>query len=122
MKKNNVIAEKSKGFALRMIRLYRFLTEEKHEYILSRQMLRSGTSIGANVREAARAQTDADFYSKLTIALKEADETAYWLELLHQTHYIDDDTYSELTSQCKSIRAMLVASCRTAKTGEQNEK
>ena len=79
---DNAILEKSKAFAVRVIRLYQFLCNEKHEFILSKQMLRSGTSIGANVREAIRGQSKPDFYAKLNIALKEADETEYWLELL----------------------------------------
>lgn len=108
----------SMAFAVRILNLVKEL-KEQHESIISNQIGRSGTSIGANIFEANYAQGRKDFVSKLEIALKEANETGYWLELLHQTHYIDDDTYSELTSQCKSIRAMLVASCKTAKSGEQ---
>ena len=77
--KESVIVDKSKAFALRIIKLYRYLCAEKQEYVLSKQLLRSGTSIGANVREAKRGQSKSDFYSKMNIALKEADEAAYWL-------------------------------------------
>ena len=82
---NNIVLEKSKAFAIRIIKMYQFLTEDKKEYVLSKQILRSGTGIGANCREASRAQSKADFISKMSIALKEADETAYWLELLYET-------------------------------------
>ena len=115
MERDNVIARKSKDFALRMIRLYQFLRVEKHEYILSRQALRSGTSIGANVRESARAQSAADFHSKLTIALKEADETAYWLELLHEGGYLDREGYESLYKNCQELIRLLTAITRTLK-------
>ena len=95
--------------------------KEKRESIISNQIARSGTSIGANIFEANYAQGRKDFISKLEIALKEASETEYWLELLHQTNYIDDARYKELSNQCATIRVMLVASCRTAK-GEKVEK
>ncbi|MBR7073226.1 MAG: four helix bundle protein, partial [Eubacterium sp.] len=80
--KKNVVAEKSKLFALRIIRLYRFLQEDKKEFVISKQILRCGTSIGANIAEAIRGESKPDFYHKLNIALKEASETEYWLELL----------------------------------------
>ena len=83
--RDNLIVDKSKSFALRIIKLYKYLVSEKKEYILSKQILRCGTSIGANVKEAIRGQSKADFYSKMNIALKEASETEYWLELLHES-------------------------------------
>lgn len=83
MNQKNTISILSKKFALRMIKLYKYLLEEKHEYIMSKQVYRSGTSIGANIAESRNAQSTADFINKLSIALKEADETEYWLELLH---------------------------------------
>ena len=92
--KSNLIVDKSKAFALRIIRMYQFLTAEKHETILSKQVLRSGTSIGANVREAIRGQSSADFYSRLNISLKEASETEYWLELLYESGYISKEAFS----------------------------
>ena len=87
--RNNPIVDKSKKFALRIIKLYKYLITEKREYVLSKQILRCGTSIGANVKEAIRGQSKADFYAKMNIALKEASETEYWLELLHESDYIE---------------------------------
>lgn len=86
--KPNVIRKKSFAFALEIVALYKFLNSEKREFVLSKQLLRSGTSIGANVREAEHAQSKADFIHKLLIALKEANETDYWLELLYQSHFL----------------------------------
>ena len=104
----------SMSFAVQILDLVKEL-KEKHESIISNQIGRSGTSIGANIFEAKHAQGRKDFISKLEIALKEASETEYWLELLHQTHYIDDTKYKALADQCTTIRVMLVASCKTAK-------
>ena len=113
MKEDNVIVRKSKEFALRIIRLYQVL-QEQHEFILSRQMLRSGTSIGANVREAIRAQTRPDFYAKLFIALKEASETEYWLELLHESGYITNESaFDSIYSDCQEILSILTAITKT---------
>ena len=108
LKKDNLIVDKSKVFALRVIELYKFLTSEKKEFVLSKQLLRSGTSIGANVRESIRAQSTADFYAKLTISLKEAEETAYWLELLNESGYIDNDMFKSLYSNCEELIRILV--------------
>jgi four helix bundle protein len=105
----NPILDKSKAFALRVIRLYKYLCESKREYVLSKQLLRSGTSIGANVREAQRGQSKPDFYSKLNIALKEADESAYWLELLHESEYLTEDEFSSIYKDCNEIIALLVS-------------
>ena len=110
-----LLTEKTYHFALRIIRAYKFLREEQNEYVLSKQMLRSGTSVGANCKEAIYAQSTLDFISKLSIALKEASETGYWLELLHRTNYIDDKQYKILADKCAAIRVMLIASCKTAK-------
>ena len=115
MKKDNLIVQKSKAFALRIIKLYTYLCNDKKEYILSKQLLRSGTSIGANIKEAIRGQSMADFVFKLNISLKEASETGYWLELLYKTDYINEKQYTSLESKCKSLRAMLVSSINTAK-------
>ncbi len=100
MKKDNVIVTKSKSFALRIIKMYQYLCNEKNEYVLSKQVLRSGTGIGANIREAMRGQSKADFYAKLNIALKEASETAYWLELLHESGYIDRASFDSIYAAC----------------------
>ena len=113
--RNNAVLDKSKTFALRIIKLYRYLTEEKREFILSKQILRSGTSIGANTREAVRGQTKPDFYAKLNIALKEADETAYWLELLHESEYIDKKQFDNIYTDCNEIIALLVSITKTQK-------
>ena len=105
----NAIVDKSKAFAVRIIRLYKYLTEVKKEYTLSRQVLRSGTSVGANIREAQRAQSTKDFLTKLYIAEKEADETAYWLELLHDTNYLNDKEYGSIYPNCEEIIRLLAA-------------
>ena len=104
----------SMEFSVDIIELVKFLKSNK-ESIISNQIGRSGTSIGANIHEAQYAQGRKDFVSKLEIALKEASETGYWLELLYRTKYIGEQTYKKLSSKCTSLRAMLVASCRTAK-------
>ena len=101
-------------FAIEIIELVKQL-KAKHENIISNQLGRSGTSIGANIHEANYAQGKKDFISKLEIALKEASETGYWLELLYKTNYIDATQYKSLSDKCTTIRVMLVASCRTAK-------
>ena len=93
MKKDNVIKTKSYLFAVRIVNLYKFLTEEKKEFVMSKQLLRSGTSIGANVREAEQAESKADFIHKLSIALKEANETEYWLDLLQETKFLNNSEY-----------------------------
>ena len=101
-------------FAVQIINLVKDL-RAKHETVISNQIGRSGTSIGANIREANYAQGKKDFISKLEIALKEASETGYWLELLFKTEYIDESTYKSMDRQCTTIRVMLITSCRTAK-------
>ena len=111
----SITADKSKALALRIIKLYRFLCEEKHEYVLSKQLLKSGTSIGANVREARRGQTKADFYAKLNISLKEADETEYWLELLHESGYLDDSQFNSIYTDAEELIKLLTATTKTQK-------
>ena len=101
-------------FSVQILNLVKEL-KSKHESVISNQIGRSGTSIGANIYEANYAQGKKDFISKLEIALKEASETGYWLELLYRTNYIDEPTYKLLNDQCTSLRVMLIASCRTAK-------
>ena len=111
----NVIVVKSKAFALRSIKLYKYLIEEEREYVLSKQFLRSATSIGANVREAIYAQSTADFISKMHIALKETAETEYWIKLLYMSEYIDDKMSNSLLDDCLEIKRILIASINTAK-------
>ena len=120
IKNENTVADKSKNFALRVIRLYQYLRTEKKEYVLARQVLRSGTSIGANVREALRGQSRADFYAKLSIALKEADETAYWLELLYESGYIGKKGYESLYGECQELICLLVSITKTLRESEGN--
>ena len=109
------ILTKSKDFAIRIIKLTRYLQEDKHEYVLSKQILRSGTSIGANARESNNAQSRADFLNKLSIALKEADETQYWLELLVESDIISKSQFESLNDNLTEIIAMLTASIKTTK-------
>lgn len=112
--KENKLAELSLEFSVDIINLVKHLKSNR-ESIISNQIGRSGTSIGANIHEAQYAQGKKDFISKLEIALKEASETGYWLELLKRTNYIDENQYKILSSKCSSLRVMLIASCRTAK-------
>lgn len=112
--KENKLAELSMEFSVDIINLVKLL-KSNHEAVISNQIGRSGTSIGANIYEAKYAHGKKDFISKLEIALKEASETGYWLELLYRTKYIDEQMYRSLSSKCTSLRVMLVASCRTAK-------
>ena len=115
MKNDNVIVDKSKAFALRIIKLYKHLCNEQNEYVISKQVLRSGTSIGANVKEAIRGQSKPDFYSKLSIALKEASETEYWLELLYESDYISKDAFDSIYADCQEIIKILVSITKTQK-------
>ena len=112
--KENKLADLSMDFSVQIINLVKEL-KAKHESVISNQIGRSGTSIGANIYEANYAQGKKDFISKLEIALKEASETGYWLELLYRTGYINQTAFKVLNDQCTSIRVMLIASCRTAK-------
>ena len=106
---------KTKAFAVRIIRFYKYLAEEKHEYVLAKQILRSGTSIGANVRESYSAQSRADFINKLNIALKEADETLYWLEIFLESEIITQSEFDSLYTDLKEICSLLASSIKTTK-------
>ena len=112
----SIIGEKSKDFAIKIIKCYKFLTEQKHENIMSKQLLRCGTSIGANTRESKNAQSRMDFLNKLNIALKEADETEYWLDLLHETRYLDDTQFESINADCTELIKMLTAIIKKIKT------
>ena len=114
-RKDNSIAEKSMAFAVRIVRLFRYLTEKKREHVMSKQVLRSGTSIGANVREANSAQSKADFIAKMSIALKECDETGYWLELLVRTEFLSQTEYDAVESDCRELFALLTAILKSAR-------
>ena len=119
---NSITRQKSKSFAIRIIKFVNLLQNEKREKIISKQLLRSGTSIGANVRESYNAQSKADFISKLHIALKEADETAYWLELLYESDIISSQYFDSLYNELKEIIALLTASIKTLKNNETQTK
>lgn len=116
----NLVVIKSKRFAIRCVNLYKFLHKEHHEYVMSQQVLRSGTSIGANVKEAVRAQTMPDFITKMNIALKEASESEYWIELLHETNYIDDGCAKSLLEDCVELIRLLTAIVKTSKEKQGN--
>lgn len=112
----NIVFDKSKAFALRIVRLNRYLCDEKHEYVLSKQILRSGTSIGANLAESEYASSRKDFLAKIHIALKECSETLYWLDLLHDSGYLSDAEYTSLFSDGLDIRNILIASAKTLRS------
>lgn len=111
----NIIKEKSFLFALIIIKLYRYLTEQKKEYVMSKQVLRSGTAIGALVRESEYAESKADFIHKLAIALKEANETEYWLELLHQSSYINSKSFQSIATDLTELLKLLIAIVKKSK-------
>lgn len=113
--KKNVIKEKSMIFAVRIVHLYQHLCNEKKEYVLSKQLLRSGTSIGANVRESSNGQSDKDFISKLSISLKEADETLFWIDLLYQCNYLNPKEYKSIHTDCVEIIKILTTIIKTKK-------
>ena len=110
-----ILKDKSYRFALRSVNLYKYLANEKREFVLSKQVLRSGTSIGANVAEAQQGQSKSDFVHKLAIALKEANETKYWLDLLRDSEYISDEQATSLIYDCIELQKLLTASIKTAK-------
>ena len=114
--KTGIITEKTYHFALRIVKAYRYLKEEQNEYVLSKQMLRSGTSIGANCKEAIYAQSTLDFINKLSIALKEASETEYWLDLLHDSQYIDDKSFESIHNENIEIIKLLTSIIKTTKS------
>ena len=111
----NLIVIKTKRFAIRCVNLYKFLHKEHHEYVMSQQVLRSGTSIGANVAEAQQAQSRPDFISKLNIALKEAVETNYWLRLLQATDYLTHTEFQSIFSDCRELEKLLTSIIKTSK-------
>ena len=112
--KENIVLDKSFAFAVRIVNLYKYLTGEKKEYVLSKQLLRCGTSIGANTTEAQRAQSKPDFVSKMSIALKEAYEVEYWLRLLWATEYIDEIAYKSMSNDNEEIISLLISICKNA--------
>lgn len=109
----NTIKFKSKQFAIRIVNLYKYLCNDKKEFVLSKQILRSGTSIGANIAESECAISKKDFLSKLYIALKECLETLYWLDLLYDTEYLTEEQYNSMKKDCEEMRKMMSASTKT---------
>ena len=110
----NIIETKSFDFAVRIVNLYKYLTDNKNEYVLSKQLLRSGTSIGANVAEAEQAQSKPDFKSKMSIALKEAYEVDYWIKLLYHTNYLNQKEFHSIFKDNDEIICLLVAICKSS--------
>ena len=121
METENVIVKKSKDFALRIINMYNYLCAEKREYVMSKQILRSGTSIGANVREGVRGQTKPDFIAKMSVAQKEAEETCYWLELLYESGYINKSIFESMYRDNLEINRILASIILTARQNLKNQ-
>ena len=111
---SGVLEEKSLKFAIRIVNLYKYLIDEKKEFVMSKQVLRSGTSIGANIAEAQYAQSKADFLTKMHISLKEASETQFWLKLLYSTSYIND-SHTSIMNDCDELLKILTSTCKTTK-------
>ena len=105
--KESIVREKALCFAIRIVKLYKFLSQR--EQVMSKQLLRSGTSIGANISEALRAESDNDFIHKLSISRKEAEETIYWLDLLYKTEYLNEDGYKSMTADCQELLKLLTS-------------
>ena len=112
---DNIVLDKSFLFATRIVKLSRYLQQSRKEFVISQQVLRSGTSIGANITEAQQAQSRADFRSKLNIALKEAEETDYWLRLLHTTEYLNEPQFQSIISDCREIKHLLISIVKSSK-------
>lgn len=117
MKDGNIIKTKSLDFAIRIVKLYQHLVETNKEYVLSKQILKSGTSIGANIREATGAQSKDDFIAKMHIALKEVYETEYWLELLYKTDFLSEKEFESIFSDCRELTKILASIVKTTKEG-----
>lgn len=120
--KDNVVKRKSFDFALEIVKICRVLVEEKREYVLSKQVLRSGTAVGALIRESEHAESKKDFIHKLAIALKEANETEYWLELLYQSNYILEEEYQKLIMAIKELLRLLISIIKTSKNLKKPQK
>ena len=118
--KQNILKEKSLLFAIRIVNLYKFLCDDKKEFVLSKQILRCGTSVGAMVREAEFSESDLDFIHKLAIAQKEINETIYWLELLFKTNYITDKQFESISSDAIELIKIITSSIKTVKLKQRN--
>lgn len=117
--RKNVVKDKSFAFAVRIVNLYKYLTNDKKEFVLSKQLLRSGTAIGALIRESEHAESKADFIHKLSIALKEANEIDYWLDLLHQTDYLTDKEYQSIKDNIIELLKLLATIIKTSKSAKK---
>ncbi len=113
--RDNIVLDKSFDFAVRIVNLYKYLCKEKTEYVLSKQLLRSGTSIGANVTEAQKGHSRADFIAKMNIALKKANETEYWIRLLYKTEYLSKREYESLAKEIDELICLLVSICKASR-------
>ena len=122
MEKENAVIDGSFSLAIRIVNLYKYLTVDKKEFVLSKQLLRSGTSVGANIREAQHAQTTADFLHKLSIAQKECEETKYWLELLNATDYLSTSQLEPIYEQCIEVQKIVTKTIITTKQNRINSK
>ncbi len=118
--RENPTYQKAMSFAIRVVKLYKYLIVEKSEQVMSKQLLRSGTSIGANYSEALSAESDLDFIHKLAISQKEANETSFWLELLYRTEYLTEKEYESLSSDCTELRKIITYIILTAKQKKEN--
>ena len=117
--KGNVVEDKSFEFAVRIVKLYKLLTTERQEFVMSKQLLRAGTSVGANISEAQQAQSPSDFLSKMSIALKESYESDYWLRLLHRTDYLNEEEYKSIITDCRTISKLLVSIVKSTKNNNK---
>jgi four helix bundle protein len=120
MKRENVIKDKSFAFAVRIVKLYKYLVDEKKEYVMAKQLLRSGTSVGAMVREAEHAESKNDFSHKMAIAQKEINETIYWLELLKETNYLSQAEFDNINNDAVEIIKLITSIIKSTKTNQSN--
>ena len=118
--KESIVRIKSYQFSIRIVKIYQYIQQEKKEFVLAKQVLRCGTSIGAMVREAEQAESTADFIHKLSVALKEANETEYWICLLNDTEYITETMFQSILSDCKEIMALITSIIKTTKAKKQS--
>ena len=117
--KENILKDKAYAFALRIVKLYQYLANEKKEFVMSKQVLRSGTSIGANIEEANQAQSKVDFIHKLSISQKESFETHYWIRLLRDSNFLNEKLANSLLEDCEELQKLITSSIKTAKTNLQ---
>ena len=118
--KDNIVKDKSFEFSVRIVNLFKYLTKEKNEFIIAKQIFRSGTSIGANICESEQCVCTADFLAKLSISLKEACETDYWIRLLHRTDYIDDEMFKSISADCQELIRLLTSIIKTTKNNNHD--